>query len=69
MSEKIKEILVEYKTKSNKDLILAMDFLSKEFDNTKHLVIELTKKIDKIESTYNKILKEYESRKGWPTKT
>ena len=41
-----------------------MDFLSKEFDNTKHLVIELTKKIDKIESTYNKILKEYESRKG-----
>ena len=64
MSEKIKEILVEYKTKSNKDLILAMDFLSKEFDNTKHLVIELTKKIDKIESTYNKILKEYESRKG-----
>jgi hypothetical protein len=64
MSEKIKEILVEYKTKSNKDLVLAMDFLSKEFDNTKHLVIELTKKIDKIESTYNKILKEYESRKG-----
>jgi SMC interacting uncharacterized protein involved in chromosome segregation len=64
MSEKIKEILVEYKTKSNKDLVLAMDFLSKEFDNTKHLVIELTKKIDKIETTYNKILKEYESRKG-----
>jgi hypothetical protein len=64
MSEKIKEILVEYKTKSNKDLVLAMDFLSKEFDNTKQLVIELTKKIDKIESTYNKILKEYESRKG-----
>ena len=64
MSEKIKEILVEYKTKSNKDLVLAMDFLSKEFDTTKHLVIELTKKIDKIESTYNKILKEYESRKG-----
>jgi hypothetical protein len=64
MSEKIKEILVEYKTKSNKDLVLVMDFLSKEFDSTKHLVIELTKKIDKIESTYNKILKEYESRKG-----
>ena len=32
MSEKIKEILIEHKTKSNKDLVLAMDFLSKEFD-------------------------------------
>ena len=64
MSEKIKEILIEHKTKSNKDLVLAMDFLSKEFDNTKQLVIELTKKLDKLESTYNKILKEYESRQS-----
>jgi hypothetical protein len=64
MSEKIKEILIEYKTKSNKDLVLAMDFLSKEFDTTKQLVIELTKKLDKLESTYNKILKEYESRQS-----
>lgn len=64
MSEKIKEILVDYKSKSNKDLVLALDFLSKEFENTKKLVIDLTKKIDKIESTYNKILKEYESRQS-----
>lgn len=64
MSEKIKEILVDYKSKSNKDLVLALDFLSKEFENTKNLVIDLTKKIDKIESTYNKILKEYESRQS-----
>jgi len=28
------------------------------------LVIELTKKLDKLESTYNKILKEYESRQS-----
>jgi len=64
MSEKIKEILVDYKSKSNKDLVLALDFLSKEFENTKNLIIDLTKKIDKIESTYNKILKEYESRQS-----
>lgn len=64
MSEKIKEILVEYKSKPNKDLVVALDFLSKEFDETKKLVIELTKKLDKIESTYNKILKEYESRQS-----
>lgn len=70
MSEKIKEILVEYKSKPNKDLVVALDFLSKEFDETKKLVIELTKKLDKVESTYNKILKEYESRQSiWPTKT
>jgi hypothetical protein len=64
MSEKIKEILVDYKSKSNKDLVLVLDFLSKEFEDTKNLVIDLTKKIDKIESTYNKILKEYESRQS-----
>lgn len=64
MSEKIKEILVEYKSKANKDLVVALDFLSKEFDETKKLVIELTKKLDKVESTYNKILKEYESRQS-----
>ena len=64
MSEKIKEILVEYKSKPNKDLVIGLDFLSKEFDETKKLVIELTKKLDKIESTYNKILKEYESRQS-----
>jgi hypothetical protein len=64
MSEKIKEILIDHKSKSNKDLVLAMDFLSKEFDTTKQLVIELTKKLDKLESTYNKILKEYESRQS-----
>lgn len=64
MSEKIKEILVEYKSKPNKELVVALDFLSKEFDETKKLVIELTKKLDKVESTYNKILKEYESRQS-----
>ena len=64
MSEKIKEILIEHKSKPNKDLIVALDFLSKEFDETKKLVIELTKKLDKVESTYNKILKEYESRQS-----
>ena len=64
MSEKIKEILVEYKSKPNKDLVVALDFLSKEFDETKKLVIELTKKLYKVESTYHKILKEYESRQS-----
>jgi hypothetical protein len=62
MEEKILEILKDYKNKPNKDLIFVMDFLSKEFDNTKEVIIQLTKKLDKVESTYNKILKEYDDR-------
>lgn len=62
MEEKVLEILKDYKNRPNKDLILVMDFLSKEFDETKELVIKLTKKLDKVESTYNKILKEYDDR-------
>jgi hypothetical protein len=62
MEEKILEILNDYKNKPNKDLIFVMNFLSKEFDDTKELIIQLTKKLDKVESTYNKILKEYDDR-------
>jgi hypothetical protein len=62
MEEKILEILKDYKNKPNKDLIFVMNFLSKEFDDTKEVIIQLTKKLDKVESTYNKILKEYDDR-------
>ena len=62
MDNKIKEIISDFKNKSNKELIIALDFLSKDFDETKDIVIKLTKKLDKAESLYNQILKEYESR-------
>jgi hypothetical protein len=62
MEEKILEILKDYKNRPNKDLIMVMGFLSKEFDETKELIIQLTKKLDKVESTYNKVLKEYDDR-------
>jgi hypothetical protein len=62
MENKIKEIIDDFKNKSNKDLIIALDFLSKDFDETKEMVIKLTKRLDKAESLYNKILKEYEAR-------
>lgn len=62
MENNIKEIISDYKNKSNKDLIVALDFLSRDFDETKEMVIKLTKRLDKAESLYNKILKEYESR-------
>jgi NADH:ubiquinone oxidoreductase subunit E len=63
-SEVIIEIIKEYKTRSNKDLIKAMDFIQADFDYTKKAVIELTNHIDKLEHSYNVLLNEFNSRKG-----
>ena len=61
-SEKALNIIKEYKTKSNKDLIFVMDIIQKDFNVTKETLIKLTHHIDKLESTYDLILKEFESR-------
>ena len=61
-SEKALNIIKEYKTQSNKDLIFAMDIIQKDFNVTKETLLKLTHHIDKLESTYNLILKEFESR-------
>ena len=64
MSEKIKEILFEHKTKSNKDLVNIMDFLSEDFEKTKDLLLKLSIHLDNTEESYNKILKEFNRRKN-----
>lgn len=61
--EKVIEVLSDLKNKSNKDLIFAMDFLSNEFEQLKVSIVELTKHLDASEECYNRVLKEYESRK------
>jgi hypothetical protein len=61
-SKKILDIIQDFKNKSNKDLILALDYIKKDFDLTKENVIKLTKHLDKLESTYSQILKEYNKR-------
>jgi NADH:ubiquinone oxidoreductase subunit E len=61
-SEKALNIIKEYKTKSNKDLIFVMDIIQKDFNLTKETLVKLTHHIDKLESTYDLILKEFESR-------
>jgi hypothetical protein len=61
-SEKALNIIKEYKTKSNKDLIFVMDIIQKDFNVTKETLLKLTHHIDKLESTYDLILKEFESR-------
>jgi anthranilate phosphoribosyltransferase len=61
-SEKVLQIIKEHKTSSNKDLILAMDYIMEDFEFTKKLVLKGTEQLDKLELTYNTILKEYQKR-------
>lgn len=61
-SSKIVEIIKEHKTKPNKDLILALEFIKKDYELTKENIIKLSEHLDKLELSYNTILKEYESR-------
>ena len=63
-SKQILEIIKDYKSCSNKDLKLALDFISKDFDLTKESLLKLTDHLDKLELTYNTLLKEYHSRNG-----
>jgi hypothetical protein len=59
---KIKDVLVNYQNKSNKDLTSAMDFLQEDFETTKSLIIKLTHHLDSTEKAYNKLLDEYSKR-------
>ena len=61
-SNKVLNIVKDYKTKSNKDLIFVMEFIQKDFEVTKDSLLKLTPHLDKIENVYNTILKEYENR-------
>lgn len=55
-------IIKDHKEKSNKDLKLAMDFIQEDFKVTKENLIKLTNHLDKLENTYNLLLKEYNDR-------
>jgi hypothetical protein len=48
--------------KNNKDLTFVMDFIQEDFKFTKDAVIKMTEHLDKLELTYNTILKEYQNR-------
>lgn len=61
-SEKVLKIIKEYKSSPNKDLTFAMDFIQEDFSNTKESLIKLTHHLDKLENTYNLLLKEYKLR-------
>ena len=61
-NEQIIEVLKNYKNKSNKDIIFAMDFLNEDFDKTKDLLIKLSKHLDTTEESYYKLLEEFKRR-------
>ena len=63
-TEKLKEVIQDYKNRPNKDLTLVMDYINEEFNKTKQNIIDLTYYLDNLEKTYNKLLKEYQKRNG-----
>jgi hypothetical protein len=63
-SKEILEIIKEYKSKSNIDLRKAMDYINEDFGLTKKNLIQLTHHLDRLETTYNKLLSEYKTRNG-----
>jgi hypothetical protein len=63
-SDEILKIISERKERSNNDLELAMKFIKADFDYTKENLLKMSEHLDKLENTYNVLLKEYKSRKG-----
>ncbi len=60
--EKALEIIKDYKSRSNKELIFAMDKINEDFEFTKKQLIDLSIHLDMLEESYNLILKEYKTR-------
>ena len=48
--ERIKNIIEDYKNKSNNEIGEALTLLKNNFDDTKKLVVDLTYRLDSIES-------------------
>ena len=61
-TKKSLEIIKNYKSSPNKDLIFVLEKLQLDFDQTKNAIIKLTHHLDKVESTYNLVLSEYKKR-------
>jgi hypothetical protein len=60
--DKINNIIQNLSDSTNKELEFCLEFLTKDFEQTKSSIIKLTKHLDAIEIVYNNILKEYKKR-------
>lgn len=52
---KLIEISKDVENKSNKDLFSSLEILSTEFEQTKILIVDLTRHLELVEDMYNKI--------------
>lgn len=62
LKKEVADIIQDYKNRPNKDLVKAMDLITQDFEYTKNTLISLSEHLDKLEFTYNTILKEYNKR-------
>jgi len=60
--EKILKVLNEVENKSNKDLFEVQEVLYNEHEKTKSLIIDLTRHLEIIENSYDKVDKELKKR-------
>lgn len=60
----ILEIAENASKRSNKDLIEAATILSKEFEDTKSLMVQLSHHLDNVENSYYQISEEIKGRKA-----
>jgi prefoldin subunit 5 len=64
IAKKTIEVINNPSNSSNSDLQMAMDVIQKDFETVKNDIVKLTYHLDSLEETYNKILKEYNTRNG-----
>ncbi len=60
--EKLLEIAKDVKNKSNKDLFVVINELHDEFENTKQLIVDLTRHLESVEILYNEVNEEIQNR-------
>lgn len=60
--DKLIEVINDPSVKSNKDLNECLQFLNDEFEKTKDSILTLTKYLDTVEVSYNKINEELGKR-------
>jgi len=63
-TKKTMEVIENPSNHSNSDLQFAMDIINKDYELVKQTLIDMTHHLDSLEESYNKVLKEYNSRNG-----
>jgi hypothetical protein len=60
--EVVRNTIKSLNESTNKELLISLEYLNNDFEQTKLSIINLTKHLDNTEIVYNKILEEYKKR-------